>query len=442
MHKSTQLGVRIGFLCFIALLDGMADSCMGPALRDLQCTFNVTQQQISLLHPVITAGRVVGSLLFLKMRRCFNIYGIAAASMTTACCILASVPLVPIFWIALALSGGAGLADGFTIHAMVLLSGELSKEHAATIHIIVLAMTAGHFAGPFAISLFLSDNHYTYHNGSIFNHINTTFIALNSSVHLQEDICQSFSSHLKYGFLLIAGPGVFVLPGYMLAHKSFQKDINTKENPVKEKTGIITSSTADGMFLFIIIIYTTICGNMIFVYGQYLPTFGIHSKLHAGNTQMAYVSISFYACITIGRLLGTLCSQVVSQIVLINVCTAGTIMMSVMLVCVSEINITCLWTGTGILAAVCGPVFPAIQTWALDSNAHRYVLYGISSIVDTVGYAVMSLLIGQLMASIFVQMLHYVLFVVSLLQLIMIMLLYLIVRKQVLSEKNGYSNIE
>lgn len=107
----------------------MVDSCIGLALRDLQCIFKVTQQKVSLLHPVITTGRVVGSLLFLKISRCFNIYGVAATTMTTTCCIVASVPVMPIFWIALVLSGGAGLANGFTIHGKVKLQRVFGLEY-------------------------------------------------------------------------------------------------------------------------------------------------------------------------------------------------------------------------------------------------------------------------------------------------------------------------
>ncbi|XP_046563329.1 uncharacterized protein LOC124272221 [Haliotis rubra] len=158
MKTSTKLYLRIGFLCLIAVLDGMVDSCMGPALRDLQCIFNVTLQKVSLFQPAITAGRVIGALLFLKMPRRVDIYGVAAATMTMASCLLAVVPVLPSFWMALGLSGAVGLAHGASVHARIILSGELSKQHAATIHIINLATSAGSVTGPLIISPFLSDS--------------------------------------------------------------------------------------------------------------------------------------------------------------------------------------------------------------------------------------------------------------------------------------------
>ncbi len=100
----------------------MVDSCMGPALRDLQCIFNVTQQKVSLFQPTFSAGRMIGALLFLKIRGRVNTYWVAATTIAISSCLLAAVPVVPSFWMSLGLLGAAGLADGTAVHGKTIAS--------------------------------------------------------------------------------------------------------------------------------------------------------------------------------------------------------------------------------------------------------------------------------------------------------------------------------
>ncbi|XP_067654206.1 major facilitator superfamily domain-containing protein 4A-like [Haliotis asinina] len=438
MNTSGQLCVRIGFLCLVSLLDGMVDSCIGPALRDLQCILNVTLRKVSLFLPTFSTGRMIGALLFLKIRGRFNTYGVAASTITVSSCLLSIVPVVPSFWISLGLLGAAGLADGTAVHAKVLLSGELSKEHAASIHIINLAISAGDFTGPLVISPFLRE---TNHMESITCASgNTTLPSNNISEQSQGDIC-NFRSDVMYGFFVFGSLGVLVFTSYVLALPVFQEENATNENHPEEKS-LASLSTRDALFLSLIVLYTAVCGPMIFVYGQYLPTFGFHSRLHQSTWQVTRVFLSFYAGIMIGRVLGTLTSLIVSQTVLIYVCTVGGMAVSVILVCVSELDTTWLWVITIVLAVVCSPVFSGVQTWALEANGYKNVLYGIASIGDMAGYSALSLVTGQLMAYFFVEALNYVLVFVSSLQLLLIILLYLTARKQDRSENIGYSTIK
>ncbi|XP_067654117.1 major facilitator superfamily domain-containing protein 4A-like [Haliotis asinina] len=437
MRTSGQLCVRIGFLCLVSLLDGMVDSCIGPALRDLQCILNVTLQKVSLFLPTFSTGKMIGALLFLKIRGRFNTYGVAATTITVSSCLLSIVPVVPSFWISLGLLGAAGLADGTAVHAKVLLSGELSKEHAASIHIINLAMSAGDFTGPIVISFFLRE---TSHTESINSIGNTTLPSNSISAQSQGNIC-NFRSDVMYGFLVFGSVGVLVFTSYVLALPVFQEENATNENHPEEKS-LASVSPRDALFLSLIVLYTAVCGPMIFVYGQYLPTFGFHSRLHQSTWHVTRMFLSFYAGIMIGRVLGTLISLIVSQTVLIYVCTVGGMAVSVMLACVSELDATWLWVGTSVLAVVCSPVFSGVQTWALEVNEHKNVLYGIASIGDMAGYSALSLVTGQLMAYFFVEALNYVLVFVSSLQLLLIILLYLTARKQDRSENIGYSSIK
>ncbi len=298
-------------------------------------------------------------------------------------------------------------------------------------------MSAGDFTGPLVISLFLREAN---HTESIYAGGNTTLASNNVSAQSQDDLCD-FTSDVKYGFFVIGSLGLVVFTSYVLTLRVFQEENVTNENQREEKS-VPPVSTRDALFLSLIMLYTAICGPMIFVYGQYLPTFGFHSRLYQSTWQITRIFLSFYVCIMIGRLLGTLSSLIVSQTVLIYVCTVGGIMVSAILVFVSELDTTWLWTGTSVLAVVCSPVFSGVQTWALEANGHKTILYGIASIGDMAGYSVLCLLTGQLMAYFLVEVLNYVMFFVSVLQILLIMVLYLAARKQDSLENHGYSSIK
>ncbi|XP_046554694.1 uncharacterized protein LOC124264017 [Haliotis rubra] len=351
--------------------------------------------------------------------------------MTTACCLLAVVPVVPSLWMALVVAGGVGLVTGIAVHAMMVLSGEMSKRHAASIHINSLAIYIGEFTGPLIISFFLSDNDYHLEHSTISapmprNH-NDTFVSQNS----KDEVCNHFRSNVVYGFFFIASLGIIVFAGYLISVQLLHERIRINDSHVKKYQTIKAHpyNKFDVIVIIIMTIYTTVCAPMIFVYGQFLPTFGIYCSLYSSTRLVTNISLSFYACAIVGQLLGVFSSQVVTQTVLINICTAGGMLLSSMLIYVSEINTACLWIGTSVLAIVCAPVFSAVETWALGENEHRHILYGISSTADMVGYSAMSLLTGQLMACAFVQMLNYIMTAVSLLQLLLIVLLYLTVKR-------------
>lgn len=305
--------------------------------------------------------------------------------------------------------------------------------------------------GPWIISLFLSDNiHYhktTNLTESTRSENNTTFVSRNGSTWFQDELCHNFNSNVMYGFYAIGSLGVTVLVGYIFSRQVFQDKITKSVYPQNEPQNnnkVNPFNTIDILFFITTSLYIAGCSTMMCVYGQFLQTFGIHCRLYVTARQAKNITLSFYGCKTIGRMLGALSSHVIKQTFLIYVCTVGSILVSIMLIYVSEINVIWLWTGTSLLGFICDPVVSAVQTWALDVSDHRTIMCGIFALGNLAGHSVMNLLTGQLMALIFVQMLNCVMVSASVLQLLLIIVLYVTARsvKRKKSDRECYSYIE